>query len=104
MHYYRSKKDPEADIDSIFTDISLTFVNGFREARLIIEDTLNTILSKEDDRNFFDLIAVSNFSYSETAKLLGLTKRKVEYRYRQLVKEIITELKKRGIKELEDLL
>ena len=105
FEYYR-KKNSEANIDEVFEDVSITFVNGFRDARIIIAEALEheKNFSGDDDRILFDLIAVYNFSYSEAARELGLTKRIVEYRYGRIVERILDSLKRKGIKNLEELL
>ena len=103
--YYRQKRGEDADIDD-FNYIGLSFVNGFRDARIIISEAFDSIenFGSEKDRTMFDLIAVHNYSYNEAAAELGLTKRKVEYRYRHIVEQIIDYLSKKGIKDIEELL
>ena len=105
--FYRKKNKGKGnvDIDEIFSDVSLTFVNGFRDARIIISETFEKVENfSSEDKTLFDLVAYHNFSYSQTAKQMGLTKRKVEYRYRRIVNEILDILKKKGIDNIEDLL
>ncbi len=91
MEYYRKKKTNEVDIDNIFNDVSLTFVNGFRDARIIIEQALENmeLFKGEKGKTIFDLIAINNFTYEQVAKQLGMTRRQVEYRYGQLVPPLI---------------
>ncbi len=103
--YYKDKNGDHIDIDNL-DDVSLTFVNGFRDTRIVISEALENIenFSSEKDRILFDLVALHNFSYSETAKELGLTKRQVEYRYRQIAGQIIEYLNRKGIKDIEELL
>ncbi|HNV48562.1 MAG TPA: sigma-70 family RNA polymerase sigma factor [Spirochaetota bacterium] len=105
FEYYR-RRDPGTDIDDVFNDVSLTFVNGFRDARIVIAEAMEDMVhfDGEEDKTLFDLIAVHNFSYSQTAKQLGLTKRMVEYRYRRIVESILDALKKKGVGHIEDLL
>ncbi len=107
FEFYRKRKKGEAlDIDEIFNDVSLTFVNGFRDARIIISEAFENIenFQIEEDKILFDLVAFSNYSYSHVAEHLGLTKRKVEYRYRRIVEKILDYLKSKGIENIEDLL
>jgi RNA polymerase sigma-70 factor (ECF subfamily) len=103
-NYYRKKKkfSSEEDISNYLSDVSLTFVNGFRDTRIIIDDAVR--LLPEPDRIIFDLIAVQNLTYDMAARHLGQTRRQVEYRYSQIVKEIRNFLNAKGIKNIEDLL
>ncbi len=107
LEYFREKrKNTNLDINDVFNDVSLTFVNGFRDARIIIGEAIENMENFKDDieRALFDHIAVSNFTYGHTAKILGLTRRQVEYRYGLIVDRILKYLEKRGIKNIEDLL
>ena len=103
-NYYRSKKPDNVNIDDIFQDISLTFVNGFRDARITISAAIEEEIRDEEERQIIELIAYNNYSYAHVAKLLGVTKRMIQYRYTQLVKRILENLKSKGIKNIEDLL
>ncbi len=105
MNHIRKMK-PEANVDDVFADVGLTFVNGFRDSRIIIADAFENTESYKDetDRQVFDLVAFYNFSYSEAGKELGLSKRQIEYRYTQIVQRIIDDLKNKGINNIEDLL
>lgn len=107
LNYYRAKRrNTNITLDEAFPDLSLTFVNGFRTARIIISEAIESTENFLDDteRTLFDLIAVYNYSYSETGKELGFSKRQVEYKYKRIVDKITDYLKKRGIGNLEDLL
>jgi hypothetical protein len=77
-----------------------------RDLRVVISGAIedNNIFTNEKDKVLFDLIAVHLYSYSETGKELGLTKRQVEYKYTQLVIKIKDYLRKKGVNNLEDLL
>lgn len=106
LEYYRKKKKRAVTEEEIFRDISLTFVNGFRDTRMIIAETMNDdgVFDSDDDRVLFDMIALYNYSYSEVGRQMGYTKRQVGYRYRVIVDRITAGLKKKGINNLEDLL
>ena len=104
LKYYRDKEPDKQDIDEIFGDISLTFVNGFRDARIMISAAIEDEIKDEDERQMIDLIAFHNYSYAHVAQLMGTTKRTVQYRYGHLVKRILENLKTRGVKNIEDLL
>jgi RNA polymerase sigma factor (sigma-70 family) len=103
-NYFRKKKKfaSEEDITEYLSDVSLTFVNGFRDTRIIIDDAVRQL--PESDRIIFDLIAVQNLTYELAARHLGLTRRQVEYRYSIIVKDIRNFLNSKGINNIEDLL
>ncbi len=103
MNYYRLKKS-DVDIEQMFNDVSLTFVNGFRDARIMIEEAVQNSIKDDDDLVLVDMIAYHNYSYQQVSKLTGLTRRQVVYRYGKIVQTIETFLKKKGIMDLEDLL
>lgn len=100
LRYYQKKR---SDIDNI-DDIEFTFVNGEREARMIIKEAIEHAKCDDIDRLMLDLIAVHKFSYNTVAGLLGLTRRQVEYRYGQVVQRILDHLRDKGIKDLSGLL
>jgi RNA polymerase sigma factor (sigma-70 family) len=100
LKYYRDRKST----DELFEDMALTFVNGFRDLRLIINDSIQSAIKEDIDNSIVDLIGFHSYSYSNTSKLLGLTKRQVEYRYSQIVKRVIHNLNTHGISNIEDLL
>ncbi len=104
--YYRKHRRNVTDIDDVFDDAALTFVNGFRDTRIIIKEVLEEEGTYADDvdRVVFELVAMSGHSYAEAAAHLGLTRRQVEYRYGQIVARVMERLKQRGVKHLEDLL
>lgn len=105
FEFYRKSK-PDTNIDDVFSDMSLTFVNGFRDARIIIGEAFENMehFNSDEEKSLFDLIAMHTFSYSQTAKQLGMTRRQVEYKYQQIVERILDYLKKQGIKGIDDLL
>lgn len=103
--YYRTVKnmpDTFAEAEA-FNDITLTFVNGFRDTRIVIDRSIDMI-EDETDRSIFDLVAVQNYTYAETGAELGLTGRQVKYRYGLIVRSVIEYLNGMGIHSLEDLL
>ena len=103
LNYYRNFNNTNIDINNIFEDAAVHFVNGFRDTRLIIEEAIDGIKVAKD-RIIFDLIAIQNYTYRETATLTGTTFRHVRYRYGLVVSEVISFLNARGIKNIEDLL
>jgi len=103
-HYRQKKKlSEEQAISEAYDDVALTFVNGFRDTRIIITEAIESI-QEETDQIIFDLIAVQNFSYEQVGDQLGFSKRKVRYRYNLIVKQITDFLQKKGVKNIEDLL
>jgi RNA polymerase sigma-70 factor (ECF subfamily) len=106
LEYYRRKGKDVENIDDVLNDIGMTFVNVFRDARIIIKEAIDNMGHFLDDKEkiIFDLIAVHNFSYREAARELGITRRQVEYRYTQMAGRILAYLRTRGIQNLEDLL
>ena len=105
FEFYRSR-NKASNIDDIFNDVGLTFVNGFRDARIIISEIIESddTFDSEEDKILFDLIAINNFSYNQAGSQLGLTKRQVQYKYGLIVQKILDQLNKKGIKNIEDLL
>lgn len=109
LDYYKSKdkKKRDVDIESIFEDLSLSFVNGFRDTRLIIEKAMDEIFTTKEDeisRALFDLIAVYNYSFVEASKHLNLSYKKVRNMFHKTVKRLILRLNEMGIRNLEELL
>lgn len=106
LAFYRNKKKREVDIDDLFQEAGMTFVNGFRDARIIIQDTLDNMgeICDDQERNLFELIAIKRFTYEEAGSQLALTKRQVRYKYSQVIKKLLDSLNNKGIKSLEELL
>jgi len=102
-NYFQLRSVDDLDIAVLFEDISLTFVNGFRDARIILENAVESIVS-DLNRVIFDMVAVRYYTYPETARVLGLTVRQVKYRYHEVVKTIQEYLKSKGIESIEELL
>ena len=103
--YYHSIKNmpEELAIEESEWDVSLSFVNGFRESRIIIDESISQIDGKTD-QILFDLISVQYYTLAEAASITGLSHRQVKYRYSLILKKVISHLNSRGIKQLEDLL
>ena len=106
LNHYKRKHSKDLDIADLFDDMALTFVNGMRDARIIIGEIIDhgNVFGDELDRAIFEMVAINLYSYAETAKDLGTTKRTVEYRYRKIADTIVSRLRDRGIKHLEDIL
>ena len=104
--YYCARKGVEISIEEVFEDMGLVFVNGLREARLIIQEALEDMenFRGERERILFDLIAVNCFTFMETGRQLGMSGKGVRRRYRLIVRRLIEYLNRKGIRNLEDLL
>jgi RNA polymerase sigma-70 factor (ECF subfamily) len=108
LEHYRKNSSQTVDIDEIFEDVNLRFVNGFRDTRLIIEDALNKIYESdrelEKDKVLFDLVSMYNYSYRQASVELGLGYMQTRYRFKRTLERLVEHLNLRGIKSLEDLL
>lgn len=106
FEYYRRNKGDEIDIDEVFEDSNIRYVNGFRDTRIIIQQAMDETENYQDERDriIFDLIAINNYTTAEVSRQMGLTERQVRYRYSRVVDRIMDHLRKRGVKNLEDLL
>lgn len=104
--YYREKGRKDIDADRLFDDVGAGYVNGFRDARLVITDALEEMRgnSAEHDAELFDLVAVHGFTLLAAARHLAMTHKQARYRYGRAVQRFTAALDKRGIKSLEELL
>ncbi len=106
FEYYRRKGKSDEDIEEFYNDVSMTYVNGFKESRVLIEEALEN-LRVDDTRKegvIFRLVSMHNYSFKFAAKETGLTYEQVRYRYQQIRERIVRYLQKKGIHKLEDLL
>ena len=108
-NYYNKKataRQDEADIDEIENDLNFAFQNGMKDIRIIIEEAINNDDNYKDEKErlIIDLVAVHNFSYRKAAQQLGITRWQAEYIYNKVEKKILAFLKRKGIKEIGDLL
>ena len=104
FRYYEKKSKVDVDIDTVFDDVSLTYVNGFRDTRIIIEEAIENIDLSEQERLILEYIAFNNYSYTNVGKIMGLSKRQVGYKYLGIVTKVTDYLKKKGITDIEELL
>ncbi|MCP4134070.1 MAG: sigma-70 family RNA polymerase sigma factor [bacterium] len=105
--YFQDVKKMPKDVamDEASGAVELTFINGFKDARIIITEALDENISDDLDLTIFDLIAVHNYSYRDAGREIGMSKTGVQYRYDKIVKTILDYLKKeKNIDELGDLL
>ncbi len=105
LAYYR-KKNRNVSMDDVFDNVALTFVNGFRDTRILIDGVLERESAELDqtERELLELVSVYRYTYDEAGKLLGITKRQARYRYGLTVNRILDSLAKQGIRSLEELL
>lgn len=99
------KKKPDLT-DGELDDLGVTYVNGFRDTRLMIQAALDDVnnFSDERDRILFELIASYDFTYKEAGEHLGMSERQAKYRYGLTVRRLTEYFRERGIARLEDLL
>ena len=106
LEHYKKNSVVKIDIDEIFYDANIQYVNGFRDTRIILQEAFEASENYKDDRDriIYELIAIKNYTHEEVARLMGLTKRQIGYRYKTIVDRIVDYLKNKGVKNLEELL
>jgi RNA polymerase sigma factor (sigma-70 family) len=103
FNFYKKQNRLDCDqIEDYSNDVAISLVNGLREARIIIEEALQTL--SEHDRILFDLIAVQYLTYERASCHTGMTVRQVKYRYYQILRIIRSYLYDKGINRIEDLI
>ncbi len=107
FEFYRSRRDDITDIDDVVNDVSLSFVNGMRDLRILINDVLEDAeVYSNDDKNriIFDLVAIQKYTLEEAAREVGMSRDQVKYRYSLINRSILQTLKKRGVSSLEEII
>ncbi len=104
LRYYERKSNSNVDIETLFEDENLSYVNGFKDARVIISGAIEKANLSDEDRTIFEYIAIYNYSYSNTGRAMGMSKRQIGYRYNSIIEEILRALASKGIHNIEDLL
>lgn len=104
--YYKAKKRGDVDVDELFDDIGIGYVNGFRDARMIIKQAVDEICGERGDldSSLFELVAVYNFSFVQASRHLKLNYKQARYRYNVFAGLVLERLKGRGVNNIEDLL
>lgn len=99
------KKKPDLTVGEM-DDMGVTYINGFRDTRLMIQEALesDTNFIDENDRALFELVASYDFTYREAGEQLGMTERQAKYRFGLAVRRLADYFSERGIAKLEDLL
>jgi RNA polymerase sigma factor (sigma-70 family) len=106
LEHYQKNRAGTVDIDEIFYDENILFVNGFRDTRIVLREAFDASENYRDekDRIIYELIAIKKYTREEVSRLMGLTKKQVHYKYKAVVDRIVEYLKKKGINKLEELL
>ncbi len=106
FEFYRKRGKLDEDIENFYNDMELSYVNGFKEVRVVIQETLDKIDVDSTDKStiIFKLFCIHNYTFREIAKEFKIPYSQVKYKYNTLKSKVIDELKKRGIKKIEDLL
>ncbi len=106
LKYYEGKKKDKTELEGLLEDVSMSYVNGFRDTRVILEEALedSNSFKNEEERVLFELVAYYNFSLAKACRHLDMTYDKGRYTYDSVTKRLMDYLKKHGINQLEDLL
>jgi RNA polymerase sigma factor (sigma-70 family) len=99
------KKKPDLT-EGEMDDLGVTYINGFRDTRLMIQEALESDANfiDESDRALFELVASYDFTYREAGEQLGMSERQAKYRFGLAVRRLAEYFHERGIAKLEDLL
>ncbi len=105
MRYYAKKKKKQ----SYETDITPP-PEGRKEndrsleIKLIIEEAIKNTGLTDEEVEIFNLIARYDYSYGNTGKILGYSKRQVGYKFNRVIEKLEMYLKSRGINGISSLL
>ncbi|MBN1500159.1 MAG: sigma-70 family RNA polymerase sigma factor [Spirochaetes bacterium] len=106
---YLNKKSQKAD-DLTENESDLEQITAVKpqdaELKMILEEAVENEKNFESDTEkiIFNLIAIYGYSYHEAGRELGLSKRQIGYKYNQIAKRIMEDLRHRGIGNIGDLL
>lgn len=75
------------------------------EVQMIVDDMVNFSYNYENEQQLlvFELVALCQFSYVETSRLMGKSIRQVGYQYCKVMMRMIAYLRERGIAGLRDV-
>lgn len=104
LRYYEKKSKSDVDIETLFEDENLAYVNGFKDTRILISNAIAKASLSDEDRTIFEYIAIYNYSYTNTGIIMGQSKRQIGYKYNMIIEEILRILNSQGIHSIEDLL
>jgi len=104
--YYKRRNSSDEEIELLFDDMSMGYVNGFRDARITITKVLQELVTedREGDIAVFELVALHNFTFSQASDHLGISVKQARYRYNRATDRVRQKLKDKGINRIEDLL
>jgi len=104
--YYKGKQRKDVNVDELFDDITMGYVNGFRDTRMMIKQVVDEICSEKGDRDasLFELIAVYDYSFVQASRHLNLNYKQARYRYNVFAGSVVEKLNEKGIKNIEELL
>lgn len=76
------------------------------ELKIVLQEAIENEKNYESDeeKNIFNLVAIYGYSYQEAGRELGLSKRQIGYKYNQIAKKIMEDLRQRGVGDIGDLL
>lgn len=103
MNHYRKNNKNVVSVDDC-DHAGMAFTNGARDIRILISQAMESIECTDEERTILEMVATFHFTYSRVGEILGLTRRRVEYRYSQMIKRIQDYLSSRGIKDITELL
>jgi RNA polymerase sigma factor (sigma-70 family) len=106
-NYYRKAETSKTfeNVEDYYDTSYLSFVNGFQDARIILDECYNSIKYKTIlEENIYELIAYYDFSYRRAAKALKISEYKVRTTYKKITNQLLEKLKEKGINKIEDLL
>lgn len=106
IEYYKQKGKREEDIEDLLDSSKASYVNGFRDTRILLQEAMDSeeTFETDKDRAIFELVAVCNRSIADAARHTGMTYRIANYSYKKSVANITRYLQKKGIMRMEDLL
>lgn len=106
MDHFKKRNEAHADIEQYLDDVSLGYVNGFREGRIVIMETLadGSLYQSDLDRSVFELVAFHGFTVADAARHCSVSYMQARYSFSQTGRAVIAALKKKGISKLEELL
>jgi DNA-directed RNA polymerase specialized sigma24 family protein len=106
FEYYSSHRHGRSNRARSSRNLSLTYANGFRDTRIIIEDIIEQsgFFQNSREKYIFDYIAYQNFSYTHVGRIFGISQKKAGNIYSRICHRLLKELEKKGIHNIEELL
>ncbi len=108
LYYRKNNIKPEEPLDLLNPENnrSVSVTDTAKEARILLSQEIENPdnYADETDRIVFELIAIFKYSYKQAAAQLGLTRRQIVYRYKKIIKKMISNLRAKGITDIKDIL